>query len=147
MAQSFTCSQPFGKAPGVTACFGRSPQAPLADASNSGIDAGRLDAVSLKSRPRWRYVKRSWSGPRRWSTVAWKSRTWTGILDDVVGEIVGLAVDRAALAPPPAIHMREAARVMVAAVVLSRQAALGIDRAAELAAQMMSVVIEHAARS
>ena len=57
-----------------------------------------------------------------------------GVLDDVVGELVGFAVDgpgpRAAAGHPHG----EAAGVMVAAVVVVAQAALRIDRPAELAA-------------
>ena len=49
-----------------------------------------------------------------------------GVVDDVVAEVVGLAVARCPrLMPPPAIQMREAARVMVAAVVRRRSACPG----------------------
>ena len=70
---------------------------------------------------------------------------WTGILDDVVAEVVGLAVDRAALRAAAGHPHGEAARVMVAAVVLVGQAALRVDRAAEFAAPDDERVVEHAA--
>jgi hypothetical protein len=41
----------------------------------------------------------------------------TGVLDDVVAVVVGLAVARGRATPPPASHIGEAARVVVAAVV------------------------------
>ena len=56
------------------------------------------------------------------------------VLDDVVAEVVGLAVDRAALRAAAGHPHREAARVVVAAVVRLRQPALAVDRPAELAA-------------
>ena len=56
------------------------------------------------------------------------------VLDDVVAEIVGLAVDDARLDAAAGHPDREAARMMIAAVVLARQFALAVDRAAELAA-------------
>ena len=47
--------------------------------------------------------------------------------------------------PPPAIQIGEAARMMIAAVVLARQLALAVDRPAELAAPDDQRVVEHAA--
>jgi hypothetical protein len=61
--------------------------------------------VSRASRPWCRTENRSWLNPSRCSTVAWKVADVDRILDDVVAEVVGLAVDGAALVPPPAIHM------------------------------------------
>src|SRR5262249_11851202 len=55
-----------------------------------------------------------------------------GILDDVVGEVVGLAVDLARSAPASRNPHGKAAWVVVAAVVGGGQAALRVDRAAEL---------------
>src|SRR4051794_22774484 len=57
-----------------------------------------------------------------------------GVLDDVVAEVVRLAVDRAALDAAAGHPHGEAARVMVAAVVGLRQPALRVDRPAELSA-------------
>ena len=69
-----------------------------------------------------------------------------GILDDVVRELVGLAVDRPrALAAAGHPH-REASRVMVAAVIGVAQAALRIDRPAELAAPDDQCLVQQAAR-
>ena len=68
-----------------------------------------------------------------------------GVFDDVVGEIVGLAVDRAAFDAAAAHPDGEAARMMIAAVVLLRQAALRIDRAAEFAAPDDERLVEQAA--
>ena len=55
------------------------------------------------------------------------------VLDDVVGEVVGLALERATFHAAAGEPHREAARVMVAAVVFVREAALRVDRATELA--------------
>src|SRR4051812_41527682 len=52
------------------------------------------------------------------------------ILDDVVGEIVGFAVDHTPFDAAAAHPDGEAARMMIAAVVLLGQAALRVDRAA-----------------
>ena len=70
---------------------------------------------------------------------------WTGSFDDVVGEVVGLAVDGAAFEAAAGHPHREAARMMVAAVVLRREAALRVNRAAELAAPDHERFVEHAA--
>src|SRR5919108_6384854 len=55
-----------------------------------------------------------------------------GVLDDVVGEIVGLAVDRSGPGAAAGHPHGEAARVMIAAVVLMAQAALGVNGPAKL---------------
>ena len=47
--------------------------------------------------------------------------------------------------PPPASQTREAARMMVAAVILRREIALAVDGAAEFAAPDDQRVVEHAA--
>ena len=84
--------------------------------------------------------------PRQCRIVACRSWTWTGSLDDVVAEVVGLAVaSMPGLMPPPASQIGEAARVMVAAVVVGGQLALAVDRAAELAAPDDQRVVEQAA--
>ena len=57
-----------------------------------------------------------------------------GVLDDVVGEFVGLAVDRAGPGTTAGHPHGEAARVMVAAVVGVREAALRVNGPAEFAA-------------
>ena len=67
------------------------------------------------------------------------------VLDDVVAELVGLAVDLAALGAAAGHPHREAARVVVAAVVLLGESALAVDRAAELAAPDDERVVEHPA--
>ena len=66
------------------------------------------------------------------------------VSDDVVGEIVGLTVDRATLGTAAGHPHREAARVMVAAVVVFGEPALRVDRAAELAAPDDQRVVQHA---
>ena len=68
-----------------------------------------------------------------------------GVFDDVVGEVVGFAVDRAAFDAAAGHPHGEAAGVMVAAVVFFAEAALGVDRAAELAAPDDERVVEQAA--
>ena len=68
-----------------------------------------------------------------------------GVLDDVVRELVGLAVDGPALDAGAGGPDAEIARVVVAAVVGLGQAALRVDRAAELAAPDDQRVVEHAA--
>src|SRR5262245_28516416 len=54
-----------------------------------------------------------------------------GLIDDVVAEVVGFAVDDARLYAAAGQPHREIARVMVASVILFRQRALAVDRAAE----------------
>ena len=68
-----------------------------------------------------------------------------GILDDVVAEVVRLADDVAALDAGAGHPEAEAARVMVAAVVVLGERALRIDGAAELAAPDDERVVEQAA--
>ena len=50
--------------------------------------------VNRTSRPWNLKLKRRWSMPRQCRIVAFRSWMWTGFGDDVVAEIVGLAVDR-----------------------------------------------------
>src|SRR5262249_39054394 len=57
-----------------------------------------------------------------------------GVADDVVGEVVGFAVDDAGADAAAGHPDRETARMVVAAVVLARERALAVDGAAELAA-------------
>ena len=97
------------------------------------------------SRPWNLNVKRSWSMPRQCRIVAFRSLTWTGFCDDVVAEVVGLAVDDAALDAAAGQPHAEVARVMVAAVVVLGQRALRVDGAAELAAPDDQRVVEQAA--
>ncbi len=66
------------------------------------------------------------------------------IPDDVVAEVVGLAVDRARLCAAARHPNREAARMMVAAVFGCSEAALAINGASELPAPYDQRVIEHA---
>src|SRR5207302_8128249 len=66
-------------------------------------------------------------------------------LDDVVGEIIRLAVDGAALDAAAGHPDGEAARVVVAAVVGLRQPALRVDRAAELAAPQHERLVQQTA--
>ena len=67
------------------------------------------------------------------------------VLDDVVAELVGLAVDLAALGAAAGHPHGETARVVVAAVVLLGESALAVDRAAEFAAPDDEGVVEHPA--
>src|SRR5665213_4181381 len=67
------------------------------------------------------------------------------ILHDVVAEVVGLAIDHARLDAAAGHPDREAARVMIAAIILARQRALTVDRAAEFAAPDDERLIEQAA--
>ena len=53
-------------------------------------------SVSRKSPPWNRYVSRVWSMPRQCRIVALQVVDVDGVLDDVVAEVVGLAVDDAA---------------------------------------------------
>lgn len=68
-----------------------------------------------------------------------------GIFDDVVAEIVGFAVNDTRFNTAAGHPNREAARVMVAAVICFRQCALAVDRAAEFAAPDDQSIIKHAA--
>src|SRR5262249_6943917 len=67
------------------------------------------------------------------------------VLDDVVTEVVGLAVDRPALRAAAGHPHGEAARVVIAAVVRLRQAPLAVNRPPELAPPDDERRIEHAA--
>ena len=67
------------------------------------------------------------------------------ILRDVVAVVVGLAVGDAGLHAAAGQPDGEAARMMVAAVVVGRELALAVDRAAELAAPDDQRVVEQAA--
>ena len=67
------------------------------------------------------------------------------VLDDVVAELVGLAVDLAAAGAAAGHPHREAARVVVAAVVVLGEPALAVDGAAELSAPDDERVVEHSA--
>ena len=67
------------------------------------------------------------------------------VLDDVVTEVVGLAVDLAAFGAAAGHPHGEAARVVIAAVVFLGQAALAVDRPTELSAPDDQSVIEHTA--
>ena len=67
------------------------------------------------------------------------------VLDDVVAEVVGLAVDTAALGAAASHPHREAARVVVATVVGHAESALAVDRTAEFSAPDDERVVEHAA--
>ena len=68
-----------------------------------------------------------------------------GILDDVVAELVGLAVDLTALGAAAGHPHGEAARVVVAAVVLLGESALAVDGATEFAAPDDERIVEHPA--
>ncbi len=68
-----------------------------------------------------------------------------GVFDDVVGEVVGFAIDGAAFGTAAGHPHGEAAGVVVATVVVSGEAALGVDGAAEFAAPDDEGVFEHAA--
>ena len=67
------------------------------------------------------------------------------IRDDVVAEVVGLAVRDAGLDAAAGHPHGEAARMMIAAVVVVRQLALAVDGAAEFAAPDDQRVVEQAA--
>ena len=67
------------------------------------------------------------------------------VVDDVVAEQIGLAVDHTALDPAPGEPDAEAARVMVAAVIGRCQRALAVDGAAEFAAPDDQRVVKQAA--
>ena len=69
----------------------------------------------------------------------------TGFGDDVVAEVVGLAVDDALLDAPAGKPDGEALGMVVAAVVVARELALAIDGAAELAAPDHERVVEQSA--
>ena len=68
-----------------------------------------------------------------------------GVLDDVVAEIVRLSVADALLDAAAGHPYREAARVMIAAVILARQLALTISRPTKLSAPHNQRLIEQAA--
>ena len=68
-----------------------------------------------------------------------------GVLDDVVAEVVGLAVDDAGLDAAAGQPDGEAAAVVIAAVVVVAVRALAVDGAAELAAPDDQRVVEQAA--
>ena len=68
-----------------------------------------------------------------------------GVFDDVVAEFVGFAVDDAGLDAAASHPDREAARVVVAAVVFAGQPALAVDRPAKFAAPDHERFIEQAA--
>ena len=67
------------------------------------------------------------------------------VAGDVVAEVVGLAVGHARLDAAAGQPDGEAARMMVAAVVVGGQLALAVDGAAELAAPDDQRVVEQAA--
>src|SRR5439155_19826765 len=67
------------------------------------------------------------------------------ILGDVVREIVGRSVSHAAADAATGEPDREAARMMVSAVVVGRQLALAVNRAPELAAPNDERVVQQAA--
>ena len=67
------------------------------------------------------------------------------VFGDVVTKIVGLADRHAGLDATPGHPRGEAARMMVAAVVVFGEPALAIDRTPELAAPNHERVVEHAA--
>ena len=58
------------------------------------------------------------------------------VFHDVVRELVGLAVDRAALDAAAGEPEAEAARMVIAAIILGRELALRVDGAPELPPQM-----------
>src|SRR5205823_4613557 len=68
-----------------------------------------------------------------------------GVADDVVAEVVGLAVGQAALDAAASQPDREAAAVMVAPIVVFGQRALAVDGAPELPAPDHERVVEQAA--
>ena len=68
------------------------------------------------------------------------------ILDDVVREVIGLAERDAGLDAAAREPKREAARVMIAAIVVSGQRALAVDGAAEFPAPEDERVVEQATR-
>src|SRR6476469_7048277 len=67
------------------------------------------------------------------------------IFGDVVREVVGLTEHCAAFEAAAGHPHREATRVMIAAVVLCREAALRVDGAAKLAAPNDECFVKHAA--
>ena len=67
-----------------------------------------------------------------------------GVAHDIVGEVVGFAVDRAGFAAAARHPHREATRMVVAPVILLRKATLRIDRASELASPDHQRVVEEA---
>src|SRR5262249_9634515 len=66
------------------------------------------------------------------------------ITDDVVAEIVGLAIGEPALDPTSGHPEAEAARMVVAAIVILRQRALRVHGPAELAAPDDQSFVQHA---
>ena len=68
-----------------------------------------------------------------------------GVFDDVVAEFVGFAVDDAGLDAAAGHPDREAARVVVAAVVFAGQPALAVDRPAKFAAPDHECIVEQTA--
>ena len=67
------------------------------------------------------------------------------VLDDVVTEFVGLAVDLAALGAAAGHPHREAAWVVVATVVILRESALAVDGPPEFSAPDDERIVEHPA--
>src|SRR5439155_4968375 len=67
------------------------------------------------------------------------------LLNDVVAEVVGLAVDDAGFDAAAGHPGREATRMVIAAVIVFGQLALAIDRSAKLAAPDNERVVQQAA--
>ena len=142
-------SVPSGSGPGAPrrGRSGSRAHDPTRDGSQARIFSTTAPCTSVrrKSRP-WNWkVSRVWSMPRQCRIVAFRSWTWTGSADDVVAEVVGLAVGDARLDAAAGQPDGEAARMMVAAVVVGGQRALAVDGAAELAAPDDQRVVEQAA--
>ena len=70
---------------------------------------------------------------------------WTGVLDDVVGEVICLAIDDAAFHAPAGHPEAIATRMMVASVIGRRQPALRVDGPPELATPNDERLVEEAA--
>src|SRR5262245_22062246 len=78
------------------------------------------------------------------AAFVWIDRVAVGICD-VVAVIIGSAVGNARFDAAAGQPNAKAARMMIAPVVILRQLALGIARAAELAAPDDQCILEHAA--
>src|SRR5829696_8628027 len=68
------------------------------------------------------------------------------VFDDVVAEVIGLAIDGAAFDAAAGKPKGEAARMMVPPIILLRKAALAVNGAAEFAAPDNQRAVEQATR-
>ena len=105
-----------------------------------GLDAGEALVEALRFETEFRVVD-SHAMQQRRVEIKEADR----IADDVVGEVVGLAVDNAAFHAATGEPDAEATGMVIAAVVRARERPLRIDGAAELSGPDDERVLEHIA--